>query len=105
MFISEENDPESPSKSSTATIVAVVAVLVILLIVVVGIVVWRLRSPRNGMFWFIPKFSYIIHGVFIYMALAYACDVSISRHNSTALQAEVASFFAITSIVRKITVF
>ena len=39
------------------------------------------------------------------MALAYACDVSISRHNSTALQAEVASFFAITSIVREITVF
>ncbi|CAH3043649.1 unnamed protein product, partial [Porites evermanni] len=50
----KENDPESPSKSSTATIVAVVVVLVILLIVVVGIIVWRLRSPRNGMFWFIP---------------------------------------------------
>ena len=53
LFVSEENDPESHSKSSTATIVAVVVVLVILLIVVVGIIVWRLRSPRNGMFWFI----------------------------------------------------
>ena len=51
LFISEENDPESPSKSLTATIVAVVVVLVILLIVVVAIIVWRRRSPRNGMFW------------------------------------------------------
>ena len=50
-IISEENDPESPSKSLTATIVAVVVVLVILLIVVVAIIVWRRRSPRNGMFW------------------------------------------------------